>query len=165
MSLVDLGCNPNHKWTIDSAGTVEGDVRGAQPVGTLARSPDGGLYVAIRAGEVIAQYAACLIDGGWSIREFDAADDDDDNASVCLPQIALASGEYGWGLVWGNGRGVAAAAITTGAPLYPSNTEGRVDDAANANIVFTGLYSAAAQGTAGSPVAVTATFPKAVAVG
>ena len=121
------------------------------------------MYVAIQAGEAIAQYDACAIYGAWQLKPFDVTDDDDDNASICFPQVALADNEYGWGLVWGNGFGIPDTAYATDIPLYPTADEGKIDDTAQSTIVFTGVYSTAA-GVAdtGSPIAVT--FPKAVAV-
>ena len=61
MSLAALGCNPEHK------GASLEDIGGAS-LGQLGFSPDGGMYIAIRAGGAISRYEACFIGGGLRCR-------------------------------------------------------------------------------------------------
>ena len=126
MSLAAFGCNP------EDTGASLDDVGGHQP-GTLAYSPDGGIYVLIQAGEAIAQCDTCLIAGNWQVRPADLTDDDISQA-VCIPQVALANAHYGWGLVYGNGRARADDDIAaTATQLYLTADEGKLDDAEAAN--------------------------------
>ena len=106
MSLAALGCDPEAKG--DSIGDI-----GGFSLGQLGFSPDGGMYVAIRAGAAISQYEACFIGANMDAVP-NAQITNRRGVPICIPQIALADNEYGWGLVFGIGRtrtdgGVAAA--------------------------------------------------------
>ena len=123
MSLAALGCNPE-----DNGSSLD-DVGGHQP-GTLAFSPDGGLYVCIQASEACAQYDTCAIVGNWRVKPYDSTDDANDYAALCIPQVALANAAYGWGLVFGNGKGRADMDIAAGATTVTVTAdEGKLDDA------------------------------------
>ena len=137
MSLAAFGCNP------EDTGASLDDVGGHQP-GTLAYSPDGGIYVVVQASEAVAAHDTCLIQGNWRVRPLDTADDKDLAVQVCIPQVALANGAYGWGLVFGNGRARASADIAANVtgPLYPTPDEGKLlgtVDGTNA-LHLTGVY-------------------------
>ena len=101
-----MGCNPQQKS--DSLD----DIGGAR-LGTLAYSPDGGMYMAIRAGAAITQYDLCQIEGNFDINRGLAADSV--GSSYCVPQIALSDDDYGWGLVFGTGLVRGTAAVTAAA--------------------------------------------------
>ena len=135
MSLAALGCNP------EDTGSSLDDVGGLQP-GTLAFSPDGGLYVVVQASEAVAAYDTCLMEGNWRVRPFDNTDDANLATALCIPQVALANGAYGWGLVFGNGSARADDDIAAGAILYATADEGKLDDKAGATILhITGLHN------------------------
>ncbi len=151
MSLAALGCNPNQ-----SGPSLE-DIGGVT-LGTLAFSPDGGLYVAVQAGQVISPYACAAISGDWELRAMDLSDDANLSMAICFPQVRIENDAYGWGLVFGNGFGIAAAAIAAGAILYPHNTEGRISSTAAA-LHLNGVHARAAQGSAGSPVSIAVQWP------
>ena len=106
MSLAALGCNPEH------SGHSLADIGGAA-LGQLGFSAAGEMYVAIRAGAAISKYEACFIGAGMDAIP-NAQLTSRRGVPVCVPQVALANNEYGWGLVYGIGRvrtdgGVAAA--------------------------------------------------------
>ena len=127
MSLAALGCNPDDKGTADEVG-------GHQP-GTIAFSPDGGMYVLIQASEAIAQYDTCHIHGAWQISPMDAANDNHLSNELCIVQAdgGLANGDFGWGLVYGNGTALAAADIdvSTSRNCYAHNNEGEITTVAD----------------------------------
>ena len=136
MSLAAFGCNP------EDTGASLDDVGGHQP-GTLAYSPDGGIYVVVQASEAVAAYDTCLIEGIWRVRPLDSQDDDDLALQVCIPQVALANGAYGWGLVFGNGKARASADMAAGVsgPLYPTRDEGKLAGATSTDdLHLTGVY-------------------------
>ena len=123
MSLAALGCNP------EDTGASLDDVGGHQP-GTLAFSPDGGLYCLIQASEACAQYDTCFIHGNWQVGPYDNATSDEGNRplKLCIPQVELANAAYGWGLVFGNGFAIADADIdvSMGTDLYGTGDEGKL---------------------------------------
>ena len=122
MSLAALGCNP------DVTGASLADM-GGHAAGTLAFSPDGGLYILVQASESgIDAYDCCIITGNWQIRPLDATDDANLSCSICFPQVAPSDDEYVWGLVYGNGFGTADADIdvSAGTNLYATNDEGNL---------------------------------------
>lgn len=123
MSLAALGCNPQHKGT--SLADI-GNVR----LGTLAYSPDGGLYMAVRARGAVTAYTACTIRSNLDVAHCDSGDDDV-GWSYCIPQVALADDEYGWGLVFGHGLvRVSAHATTAGESQSASiQADGLLEDA------------------------------------
>ena len=133
MSLAAFGCNP------EDTGASLDDVGGHQP-GTLAYSSDGGIYCLVRASEAVAAHDTCLVEGAWRVRPLDLSDDTGLPSAICIPQVALANGAYGWGLMFGNGMARADDDIAASATnLYPTDDEGKVDDAAAA-IHITGLH-------------------------
>ena len=153
MSLLSMGCDPNQKWT-----KADGSDGPGVGVGALAYSPRNGLFVCVQANEAIAQYASSLITGNWRLREHDLTDDAAISGALCFPQIALADDDYGWGLVWGNGFGIAAVAITAGATLYANTTEGRLSDTAAA-LHLHGVHAIAAAAAAGDTFAIAVQWP------
>ena len=127
MSLAALGCNPNQS---------EADLAdmGGLALGTLAFSPDGGIYTLIKADGAISAGAVCLIKGDWEADEITTALGAETH-TLCVPQVAIANNAYGWGLVWGNGMVEAAASCGASAHLSTTDTAGRLDDADTAGRV------------------------------
>ena len=141
MSLAALGCNP------EDTGASLDDVGGHQP-GTLAFSPDGGLYCLFQAGEAIAQYDTCLVYGAWRVRPLDVADDHSASTMLCIPQVEVANAHYAWGLVFGNGTASASADMAASVTqLFPSTDEGRLAGTINGT---DDLHACGLQKTAGA---------------
>lgn len=96
-------------------------------LGTHALGSDGSEYVFVKASAAIAQYAAVAIPQTFLVTVLTLA-----NVQALSPygfaQVALASGEYGWVCIRGNGIGVLAKLSSlANRPVYISNTSpGRV---------------------------------------
>ena len=121
MALAALGCNPTA--TGDSLDDI-----GGVALGTLAFSPAGGMYIAVKADGAIAQYDACVMEGGYAIDQLNAGAADIGNV-ICIPQVAIADDEYGWALIFGTGTARAGAAVAVGGQVSAHATDGRLDDA------------------------------------
>lgn len=121
-----LGCNPDFKSTTLSD-------FGGVPLGTLAYSPGGGIFVLFRANGAIQQYGAVTIDGA-SYDASPTAQADNHGLPVCIPQTALANNEIGWGLICGGGKGHANSAVSAGDPVSIGATAGDLDDATSNNL-------------------------------
>ena len=126
MALAAMGCNPS-----DHGSSLE-DIGGAS-LGTLAFSPDGGLYVAIRAQGAVIEGGVCAIKGDWDVDPITTTTNTAAAGveSLCVVQEALADNDYGWGLVFGNGVVNVAASCAANTALHATTTAGRVDDAAS----------------------------------
>lgn len=94
-------------------------------LGTEVQLVGGAKYIFVLASEAITQYSVCLISSTHGIIEL--ATGDVVKGRVCIPQIALASGEYGFALR-DNGAGsvTSAASISAGAALTTTTTAGTV---------------------------------------
>lgn len=163
MSLAALGCNPEHKWTITGSGQAA-KVGGENPqnavaLGTFGYSPDGGVYVCIQAQGSVVQYGACVIRGAFEAAELDTGNDTL-GQMICIPQVALADNEYGWGLVLGAGRVQAGANCAANARLEATGTDGRVDDTNTNNVpTIVGLQLSAARGSTAGDAPCIACWP------
>ena len=141
MSLAALGCNPSHRWTVN-AGVVGGSnpTSSAEP-GALAYSPDGGLFVCVRAGGAINPFKLISIEGGFQANER--------NGQSLIHGVRMgasteefAAGEYGWLQVWGVAALTAGGAIGANVPLNLDNAEaGDVVPATAATPEILGLFS------------------------
>ena len=140
MSLAALGCNPEHK------GATLADIGGAA-LGTLAYSPPGGLYIAIRAAGAIGQYDPCFMEGGYDIDQV-ATGATHVGKPVCIPQVALADNEYGWALIAGDGLCQTDGALVAGAQVNISSAGHLNDGAADEIGAAIWVEAAAAAGTA-----------------
>lgn len=127
------------------------------PLGTEKAATDGNTYVYIEADEAIDQYAACrlLEDGGSD--ELTTENSGAVPTQVVVPQVALASGEFGWAVAKGLSFSVLALAnCAADVKVYTTaaaGTPGAIDDAATD--LIQGLRLNAANG--GSTAAVNAT--------
>jgi hypothetical protein len=102
----------------------------------------GNIYIYAKASAAIAQYAACLMSEDGTIAEVTtttAAGGTGSGKRVCVPQVALASGEYGWAAIWGGGSTLkvkAAASCVKWTRLHTTATAGVLDDAiVNAGVI------------------------------
>ena len=119
------GCNPTETWT-----KTDGTEGPGVSVGTLAYSPDGGMYLCIRADGAIAVGEACYVkNSSFEIDEVAAAGSQfETGETICFPQVAMADEDYGWALVFGEGEFHVAANCAANVALYSSGTAGRMDD-------------------------------------
>ena len=116
MSLAALGCNPSHRWTV-TAGIIGGDnPASAAAPGAIAYSPDGGLFVCVRAGGIINPFKLISIEAGFQANERDAQSLVH-GVRFGASTEEFAAGEYGWLQVWGVAALTAGGAITAGVPL------------------------------------------------
>ena len=160
MSLAALGCNPEHTWTVSNGVVGGSNPTSAADLGTLAYSPDGGLYVCVQATEAIRANALCSLQAGNTIAVGDVSDDP--GTAYCIPQAAIASGARGWGLVSGNGLvGATATAVTASSIGTISGTAGRVVTGSTTDTIAGMTYPADA-GTAAKDIACSVMFPKKV---
>ena len=156
MSLAALGCNPSQ------TGDSLADVGGHNP-GTLAYSPDGGLYMLVKAQGAITAGALCKIVRSSGETEIEAQELNTAGAthgfSLCIPQVAIADNAYGWALVFGHGTVEAGAVAVSAEELSTTTTLGRVDDT-DSNGRIGGLMPLnRAAVTAGNQLAIFATWP------
>ena len=138
------GCNPNETWT-----KTDGTEGPGVSVGTLAYSPDGGMYVCIKADGAIGAGEACYVkNSSWEIDEVASGGSQfETGQTICFPQVALADNEYGWGLVYGEGEFHVAASCAANVALYSSGTAGRMDDASANQHQLPGVFLSTARGT------------------
>lgn len=101
------------------------------PLGLEKDGIDGNTYVYVEADEALAQYAACrlLEDGGAD--ELTTTNSGAVPTQVVVPQVAIASGSFGWAVAKGLSFSVlGAASCAADVKLYTTATAGVVDDAA-----------------------------------
>ena len=133
MSLAAIGCNPDFRWTIVSSVVAGDNPDHAQPVGTLAYSPSGGLFVAVQAGNTIAANLLATIEAGFRARSRDSADAVK-GCSMGATTAIISNNEYGWVQVWGMAELRADDAVTAGGGLSLDTTEeGELIPAGTAN--------------------------------
>ncbi len=130
MSLAALGCNPT------LTGPSLEDIGGVT-LGTIAYSPDSGIYIAVRANQAITRYDLCsIIRSNFDIDQASGALEA--GITLCIPQVAMANDEYGWALVFGRGLVRASAAAIVAADSGSasiSGTAGQVADASDTDAV------------------------------
>ena len=157
MSLLALGCNPEiHGSDIDVLKGV--------PLGALAYSPDGGLYMAIRNrnGSVTGKGTLCHLQ--YSMVLIPTANNAAIGVSIVIPQTQLAANDYGWALIFGRGEVQVDNGNTTAANSYAAavgNAAGQAEHASTTDAI-SGLFLATSSGSAGRLVECFATFPKKV---
>ena len=158
MSLAALGANPEHTWTVSNNVVGGSNPNSAARLGTLAYSPDGGLYVCVQATEAIDAYRLCLMSPGNMIALGDQGDGV--GGSYCIPQGDIPNGARGWALIAGNGLvGATNAAVAASNAGTVSGTGGRVVTGSATDRIL-GLMYAADSGTAVRDIPCTVFFPK-----
>ena len=118
MTLAALGCNP------EATGASLDDLGGAS-LGTLGYSSDGGIYMCIRAKGDVAQYAGCVLQDSFQANQVTTTYGDI-GATICIPQVAIADDDYGWGLVAGKGRVHTDGTGTANESMGTSATAGQI---------------------------------------
>lgn len=123
------------------------DLPGGYRPGDVAFDSQGGQWLFAQAAEAIDAYALCVISRAAVPQavEAEASDIATGPKFLGIPQVAIASGDYGWfwrGPGGGVGRGIKVLAenATAGALLHPlAGTPGAVDDANVDEGVIAGL--------------------------
>lgn len=112
------------------------DATAVHKLGQEVIGSDGCTYTYCLAGEALAQYAACGVDEDHSATELTTTTAGAVPQPVVVPQIAVASGEYFWGVCEGSGFSVlGAASCAKDVKIYTTATAGVVDDASTTLIV------------------------------
>ena len=70
---------------------------------------------------------------------------------ICIPQVAIADDDYGWGLVDGTGRSRTGGAVTAGSTLGSSSTGGELVNGSTSNRI-NGILATANDGANDGPV-------------
>ncbi len=132
-------------------------------LGTIAMGTNGSMWMYVNAGAAIRQYAAVTVDQLYSALEMTKA-----NAllgyRIAFPQIAFASGDYGWVALSGvNIKSMGLASILPNIAIYTSGTTGNLGTTATGHTKIAGLIITATAGTAttGNTVNCLATWPHA----
>jgi len=131
-------------------------VVGVYEPGTSATDNLGGKWVFAKANEAIAAYQLCKVSSAAvPLAEPVAAGDIDAIVPIlCIPQVAIASGSYGWfwrGPGGGVGRGIKVLAATDCAAnklLFATAVDGVVHDAVVTDDAIAGLFICATITTA-----------------
>ena len=152
--LAALGCNPSHTWTFADGKAGGDNPASAMPLGTLAYSPDGGLYRCVEAAAAITQYATCGIKGAWKAEVSTASLAV--GARCGVAQAAIANGARGWLLVDGDGQ-VSVAASTAAETSLGAIAAGALDD--QTTDLIAGIQLTAARGTGAGPAPCTVQWP------
>lgn len=127
---------------IQGANPAVADTTQKHLLGALAEKANGNQYIYVKTSAAVAQYAAALISEDGTIAEVTtttAAGGTGSGKRVCVPQVALASGEYGWAAVYGGGTTIkvkGAASCVKFTQLNTTATAGVLDDAATAAFVI-----------------------------
>ena len=133
MAFTFMGCNPEETWA---------DAALAPPVGTVGTKGDDE-YVLVKAKGAITQYDCCIITGKGEADQATSALADD-SYPLCVPQVAIADDNYGWGLIKGDGRVNAANSCAADTSLSTTANAGIVDDADTAGRI-SGMMLTSAQ--------------------
>ncbi len=133
MSFGFMGCRPSQTWEPearvipdpdDSNSTITVRVAPEAPkVGTIGQAGSD-QYQVVQAAEAITAFACCFITGEGKIRELSTQDIDPEAFPLCIPQVALAEHEIGWGLVEGTGKVLALVNAAANAQLYTTTNQG-----------------------------------------
>jgi hypothetical protein len=106
-------------------------------LGEYGTDGTGNTYIYVKGGESITQYATCLIDENFNILMSTATlttPGTGAGKAVCVPQVAIASGSYGWALIKGTGTVLGAASCVKWTELTVTATSGVLDDATTAGL-------------------------------
>ena len=111
--------------TSDTSTTAEFDL------GSEHRCDDGNTYVYVEADEALAAYAACRLLEDFGADELTTTNSGAVPTTVVVPQVAIASGSFGWAVIRGSAFSVlAAASCAADVKVYTTATAGVIDDAA-----------------------------------
>lgn len=136
-----LGCNPEDK------GTSLSDLGGAA-LGTVAYSPDGTMYIAIRAAGSLSANQACHMEGNFDIDQAEGGSNV--GLPIVFPQQAFADNEYGWAAIAGECNALTDGGVSAGHNLAISGTTaGTVDSNTNTDAFGPAVAIAADSGTVG----------------
>ena len=61
------------------------------------------MYLCVQAKAAVSKYSACVLQDTYRANPVTTTNGDV-GATICIPQVAMANHDYGWGLVAGKGR-------------------------------------------------------------
>lgn len=144
MSGFVMGLDPTQ---VDTAAKFKLGSRGVDHLGNE--------YVYVKASAAVAQYAGALISEDGTVAEVTtttAAGGTGQGKRVCVPQVAIGSGSFGWGAIYGGGgtlKAKGAASCVKYTQLHTTATPGVFDDAVvNAGKVIGLVFEATLTGAA-----------------
>ena len=140
--LAAAGCNPTETWT-----KTDGTEGPGMAPGALGYSPDGAMFLCVKAKAAIAQYDLCRLEDGFEANK--VTNTDPAGVILCIPQVAIADNAYGWALVAGAGRVKSGGSVGANAGLKVG-ADGQVIATAN-NDTIHGIYMTAADGSSNGP--------------
>lgn len=126
-------------------------------LGATVNMSDGSCYRYLEADSALAAYAAVAAEEDFGCAELTTTISGAEPNKVLIPQVAVASGSFGWGLETGPGSVLALASCAADVKMYTTATAGALDD--TATDLVNGLRLTAANGTATAAVACFATTP------
>jgi hypothetical protein len=126
---------------------------------------DGREFIYLQADEAVTGIGyAVVVENDWGAQMVDTTSTADHRgALVAFPQLAITSGYFFWGQVFGEVTGGirVAASAAAGAQLNSTATGGVLDDDATAGAeVIDGVYISATDGGSGSALAGFLAYPK-----
>lgn len=99
-------------------------------LGASVDMSDGSCYRYIEADAALAAYAATAAEEDFGCAELTTTISGAEPNKVLIPQVAVASGSFGWGLETGLGSVLALASCVEDVKLYTTATAGAIDDTA-----------------------------------
>lgn len=118
-------------------------------LGQRAKGTDGSEWIYVLANSALSQYRVCVYGVSAKANPITAAIGLAGRL-VCVPQIAIAAGEYGWALLKGGSKNYKVKVLASCAPnvrLYTTSTAGSLDDTSASQ---TAVYGIVLSQTAGA---------------
>lgn len=138
-----------------SDGTIGFDTTNptTNPVAALGETKmglDRNQYIYVRAAEAITAFSLCLIaDSGAGTVTMSTGGASTVPRAYCVPQVAMANGEYGWAVRMGENFTIrTGAACAANVKVYTHATAGTIDDVSTTQTLIQGLQLTVAAGSA-----------------
>ena len=142
---------------LDPSDSLEED--GFRP-GNLGTDVYSNVYRFVKASAAIDQYDVVAIESDSDAAASAASATAALNKPLGVAQAAIASGDYGWVMIYGTGRVNAKASATAYTQLYNHATAGHVEDATSTNAkTILGIILPVARGGTDGNAACTVNFP------
>ena len=161
-----LGCNPNARWTVDLTNPAQPKIEGDNPgsataLGTLAYSPDGGMFLCVQADGAIAEGDLCQIENGFQIDQATTASPL--GSIIGVATAVFANNEYGWLQVFGKSRVQVNSGSNHAASIRVSiGDDGEIANASTDVDTVAGITTSASSGSDGRLTDCFLFFPKKV---
>ena len=108
-------------------------------VGARHESHDGKNYVFVQANSAVAAYNIASLDSATGVITALQTSTSAASEELCVPQFAMASGDYGWAQVRGACKVKVLGACAKSVTLYSTSTAGSLDDATASNYEIRGV--------------------------